>query len=175
MGSCHAVATYQASQAIYNVFDKVIVLYEGREIYYGCCSRAEEYFTKMGWENPPRQTTGDFITSITNPQERKAREGMEDLVPRTPQEFERYWKKSPEYAALLVEISQYEAEYPLGGHGEKELSAAKLIQQAKHLRPKSPYIISVPMQLKLCSKRAYQRYVMKSPAGSGTFCLCAGR
>ncbi|OQD90039.1 hypothetical protein PENANT_c002G09456 [Penicillium antarcticum] len=157
IGSCHAVATYQASQAIYDVFDKVLVLYEGRQIYYGSCTEAEKYFTSMGWVNPPRQTTGDFLTSITNPQERKARSDMEDRVPRTPQEFEQYWKRSPEYTALLKEISQYEAEYPLGGCGERDLAAAKHSQQAKHVRPQSPYIISIPMQLKLCTKRAYQR------------------
>jgi ABC-type multidrug transport system ATPase subunit len=156
------VATYQASQAIYNVFDKVLVLYEGRQIYFGSCTEAEKYFTRMGWVNPPRQTTGDFLTSITNPQERKARSDMEDRVPRTPQEFERYWKRSSEYTALLKEISQYEAEYPPGGCGERDLTDAKHSQQAKHVRPKSPYIISIPMQLKLCTKRAYQRYVWKN-------------
>lgn len=162
-GSCHAVATYQASQAIYDVFDKVIVLYGGREIYFGPCSQAERYFTTMGWVNPPRQTTGDFLTSVTNPQERVAREGMEDALPRTPEEFESYWKRSPEYAALQKEMKKYEIEYPLGGRGEEEVAAGKLREQAKHVRPKSPYLISVPMQLKLCIKRAYQRYVSQLP------------
>ena len=31
----HSVAIYQASQAIYDLFDKAIVLYEGRQIYFG--------------------------------------------------------------------------------------------------------------------------------------------
>ncbi|KAJ5151362.1 uncharacterized protein N7482_010614 [Penicillium canariense] len=155
-GGCHAVAAYQASQAIYDVFDKVMVLYEGREIYFGPCNQAEEYFVNMGWVNPPRQTVGDFLTSVTNHQERKAQQGMEHRIPRTPEEFERYWKKSPEYAALLEEIKQYESEYPLGGHGQEDVTAGKRTEQAKHVRPKSPYLISVPMQLKLCMIRAYQ-------------------
>lgn len=156
-GSCHGVAIYQASQNIYDVFDKVIVLYEGREIYFGPCNQAEKYFTDMGWYNPPRQTTGDFLTSITNPQERKAREGMERQVPRTPEEFERHWKGSPEYAALLREIEEHEAENPIGGHADQELHDKKRFAQARHVRGKSPYIISVPMQIRLCTKRAYQR------------------
>jgi hypothetical protein len=113
----------------------------------------------MGWENPPRQTVGDFLTSVTNPHERKAREGMEDRVPRTPKEFESYWKRSPQYAALLKEIKQYENEYPLGGQGQEDVTVGKRMEQAKHVRPKSPYLISVPMQLKLCINRAYWRYV----------------
>ncbi|KAF4238141.1 hypothetical protein CNMCM6805_006595 [Aspergillus fumigatiaffinis] len=149
--------TYQASQAIYDVFDKVIVLYEGREIYFGPCKQAEKYFTTMGWVNPPRQTVGDFLTSVTNPQERKAQEGMKDTVPRTPEGFESYWKSSPEYAALLEEIKHYESEYPLGGRGQEDVTAGKRMEQAKHVRPGSPYLISVSMQLKLCMIRAYQR------------------
>lgn len=157
-GSCHSVAIYQASQAIYDVFDKVIVLYEGREIYFGPCNRAEQYFINMGWSKPSRQTTGDFLTSVTNPQERQARDGMDKQVPRTPDEFETYWKKSPEYAALLQEIQDHETEFPVGHVAEKDLAEKKHEQQAKHVRPKSPYLMSVPMQIRLCTKRAYQRY-----------------
>ncbi|KAK9371409.1 putative ABC multidrug transporter [Lipomyces kononenkoae] len=156
-GSCHSVAIYQASQAIYNVFDKVVVLYEGREIYYGRCDQAEKYFVDMGWYNPPRQTTGDFLTSVTNPQERKAREGMEYLVPRTPEEFEKYWKSSPQYASLMREIEGHESEFPMDGNFERRLHKMKRFEQARHVHPRSPYLISVPMQIRLCTKRAYQR------------------
>lgn len=62
-GESHLVAIYQASQEIYNLFDKAIVLYEGREIYFGSCRDAKAYFEDMGWECPQRQTTGDFLTS----------------------------------------------------------------------------------------------------------------
>jgi len=51
-GSCHLVAIYQASQQIYDQFDKAIVLYEGRQIYYGPCDQAKQYFEDMGWECP---------------------------------------------------------------------------------------------------------------------------
>ena len=39
-GMCNAVAIYQASQAIYDLFDKAIVLYEGRQIYFGPTDKA---------------------------------------------------------------------------------------------------------------------------------------
>lgn len=156
-GSCHSVAIYQASQAIYDVFDKVIVLYEGRQIYFGPCNKAEQYFADMGWAKPSRQTTGDFLTSVTNPQERQAREGMEQKVPRTPDEFEEYWRKSPAYEALMREITEHEEEFPVGRDAEQELAEKKHEQQAKHVRPKSPYLMSILMQVRLCTKRAYQR------------------
>jgi ATP-binding cassette subfamily G (WHITE) protein 2 (PDR) len=34
-GSIHSVSLYQGSEAIYGEFDKVIVLYEGRQIFFG--------------------------------------------------------------------------------------------------------------------------------------------
>ncbi|KAJ5180646.1 hypothetical protein N7492_003856 [Penicillium capsulatum] len=163
-GSCHAVAIYQASQAIYDVFNKVIVLYEGRQIFFGPCNAAKGYFEEMGWECPPRQTVGDFLTSVTNSQERKAREGMNNKVPRTPDDFERYWKNSPHYAMLQKEISRYREEYPLGGAAGQDFNDMKRQRQAKHVRPKSPYVISIPMQVRLCVKRAYQRIWNDKPS-----------
>lgn len=157
VGSAHAVAIYQASQAIYDLFDKAVVLYEGREIYFGRADEAKAYFEKMGWYCPPRQTTGDFLTSVTNPSERQAREGFEDKVPRTPDDFDRYWRKSEEYKVLHREIEAYQKEYPLDNSDEvQEFRQYKHQQQAKHVRPKSPYVVSVAMQVKLNTKRSAQ-------------------
>lgn len=154
-GMCHAVAIYQASQAIFDIFDKALVLYEGRQIFFGPIGIAKDYFEDMGWYCPPRQTTGDFLTSVTNPQERKPREGFESRVPRTPDEFELYWHKSQARADLLGEIKNHEEEIGEGGLSAMRESHAQ--RQADHLRPKSPYVISPWMQVRLCMKRAYQR------------------
>jgi ABC-type multidrug transport system ATPase subunit len=157
-GSTHLVAAYQASQAMFDLFDRVVVLYEGRQIYYGRASDARTYFERMGWYCPPRQTTGDFLTSVTNPGERKAIKGYEGKTPRTPQDFEQYWRNSPEYQALLREIQDHEQRY--ASNSGEELQAfreSKHNAQAKHVRPKSPYVVSVPMQVKLNTKRQFQR------------------
>lgn len=157
-GGAAAVAIYQASQSVYDCFDKAAVLYEGRQIYFGPAHDAKAFFERQGWYCPPRQTTGDFLTAVTNPQERQAIKGMENKVPRTPEDFEKCWRESPEYQSLLEEINDFEGEYPLNENGTLEhLRAQKNFQQAKHARPKSPYLISVPMQVKLNTKRAYQR------------------
>jgi ATP-binding cassette, subfamily G (WHITE), member 2, PDR len=157
-GSAYAVAIYQASQAIYDLFDKAAVLYEGRQIYYGPADRAKAYFEGMGWHCPQRQTTGDFLTSVTNPVERKPREGYESKVPRTPDEFEAYWVNSTEYADLLGSIRDYEQEFPAGSEQQLEaLRESKHDQQAKHVRPGSPYVVSPWMQVRLNAKRSYHR------------------
>ncbi|KAH7142524.1 ABC-2 type transporter-domain-containing protein [Fusarium sp. MPI-SDFR-AT-0072] len=109
--SANTAAIYQSSQAIVDLFDKILVLYEGRGIFFGCAVSASEYFERMGWQRHARQTSGDFLTAITNPAQRIAKEGHENLVPRTPEEFEGYWHGSPEYASILEEIEQYQKDF----------------------------------------------------------------
>ncbi|CZR53514.1 probable ABC1 transport protein [Phialocephala subalpina] len=156
-GAVHLVAIYQASQAIYDEFDKAVVLYEGRQIYFGPCDEAKQYFVDMGWECPTRQTTGDFLTSVTNPSERKVRKGYEKNVPRTADDFEKYWKQSVQYKALKQEIQEHEEEFPMGGKTLEQFAASRKGMQSKHVRPESPYTISIPMQVRYCTQRAYQR------------------
>jgi hypothetical protein len=84
---------------------------------------------------------------------------MENRVPRTPDEFEAYWKKSSQCGTLAKDIAQYRKEYPLGGSAGQDFDETKRLRQAKHVRPKSPYVISIPMQVRLCVKRAYQQYI----------------
>jgi len=157
-GSTHAVAIYQASQAIYDLFDRAVVLYEGREIYYGPASTAKAYFETMGWYCMPRQTTGDFLTSITNPSERQPREGFEGKVPRTPDDFETYWRRSQEYKDLQGEIDAYRQSYADGAQqGEVDkLREGKQDRQVKHTRKSSPFIVSPAMQIRLNIIRAYR-------------------
>lgn len=164
VGSAHAVAIYQASQAIYDLFDKAIVLYEGREIFFGPTERAKPYFEEMGFFCPQRQTTGDFLTSVTNPAERTPREGYEDKVPRTPDDFDAYWRRSPDYKALLREIDEHNEEFGDNSEQLEAFRSSKRDAQAKHTRPKSSYVVSVPMQIKLNTKRAYQRLWNDKPS-----------
>lgn len=130
----------------------------GRQIYFGSTKRAKQYFEEMGWFCPERQTTGDFLTSVTNPTERQAREGFEKKVPRTPDEFEAYWRSSSAYSQLQKEIQAHEEEFPVGDQRKlEEFRAYKNDAQADHTRQKSPYVVSVPMQIKLNMKRSVQR------------------
>lgn len=156
-GTVHLVAIYQASQAIYDQFDKAVVLYSGRQIYFGPCEEAKQYFLDMGWECPSRQTTGDFLTSITNPSERKVRPGFEKKIPRTPDDFEKYWKASQQYKDMKAEIAEHEEEFPMGGKTLEEFQESRKGMQSKHTRPESPYTISIPMQIRYNTQRAYQR------------------
>ncbi|KAK4696934.1 ATP-binding cassette, subfamily G (WHITE), member 2, PDR, partial [Lecanoromycetidae sp. Uapishka_2] len=156
-GSTAAVAIYQASQSIYDIFDKVVVLYEGRQIYFGPTTAAKDFFVNMGFVCTERATTGDFLTSLTNPAERIIREGFEHRVPRTPDEFAAVWQKSDERARLLQDIEQFNNDFPVGGEHLEKFQQSRKATMAKRQRPNSPYTISVPMQVRLCTQRGFQR------------------
>lgn len=156
-GSTAAVAIYQSPQSAYDIFDKAIVLYEGRQIYFGRCDEARAYFEKLGFWCPERQTTADFLTSMTSSLERVEREGFEGKCPRTPDEFAACWKKSDEYAALRKEIEQYDKDYQLNGEYLEKFKESRRTQQAKVQRVGSPYTLSYNGQVMLCLERGFQR------------------
>ncbi|KAF2434531.1 hypothetical protein EJ08DRAFT_646484 [Tothia fuscella] len=151
------VAIYQAPQSAYDIFDKVIVLYEGFQIFFGKCDEARHYFEGMGFDCPSRQTTADFLTSMTSPAERVVRSGWSDRVPRTAQEFARRWKESPKRKTLMSEIDEYDQKYVVGGEYRDKFIESRRAQQAKHQRVKSPYTLSYVQQIKLCLWRGFQR------------------
>jgi ABC-type multidrug transport system permease subunit/ABC-type multidrug transport system ATPase subunit len=156
-GTTACVAIYQAPQAAYDLFDKALVLYEGRQIYFGRTTEAKQYFINMGFECPARQTDADFLTSMTSALERVVRPGFEDRVPRTPDEFAARWKDSAEHAALLTQIEAYEQKYPLGGETAQRFAESRKEQKARGQREKSPYTLSYIQQIKLCLWRGFVR------------------
>lgn len=113
------------------MFDKVVVLYEGHQIYFGPTKEARQFFVDMGFECPSRQTTGDFLTSLTSPAERRVRPGYEGKVPRTPEEFAKRWRDSQEFSLLRREIDSFDQEYPIGGESFKAFSEARRLMQSK--------------------------------------------
>ncbi|RMZ74607.1 ABC transporter CDR4 [Pyrenophora seminiperda CCB06] len=53
-GTTACVAIYQAPQGAYDLFDKVLVLYEGRQIFFGKTTEAKTYFYPIGGEASER-------------------------------------------------------------------------------------------------------------------------
>lgn len=158
-----AIATlYQASEDIYNCFEKVTVLYEGREIYFGSTTAAKAYFTELGFFCSSRSTTADFLCSVTNPSERVVQEGYEYRVPRTAAEFASAWECSPARAKLVAEIQHYQVQYPL------ESKVSPVVPLPITRRGRTSYRTSMLEQIYLCVGRGYQRLIQDlTPTISG--------
>lgn len=169
------VAIYQAPQAAYEVsathkptwcgsmtdmwqtFDKVIVMYEGRQIFFGRADAAKSYFERLGFECLPSSTVPDFLTSMTSQSERRILPGHENSTPRTSEDFARCWKDSPERQQLLQDIEQYAQAHPLDSQHYSQFSQARKAEKSSRQRQKSPYTLSYWSQIKLCMWREVQK------------------
>lgn len=149
------VTLYQASQNIYDTFDKVTVLYLGRQVYFGPIKEAKAYFERMGYKCPPRQTTAEYLTAVTDPAGRETFPGYENKVPQTAEEFEEYWKKSPEFQRLQEEIAEHKKTV---SRDETTHLLTESIQQEKQKgqRTGSLYTVNVFEQFRLNLRRAFQ-------------------
>ncbi|KAH8423632.1 uncharacterized protein LDX57_001391 [Aspergillus melleus] len=156
MGLASVIALYQAPQDAYELFDKVTVLYDGRQIFYGRVEDAKKYFEDLGFECPERQTTPDFLTSMTSPQERRIRSGCENWAPRTPEDFAQRWKNSVQRQNLMQEIEVYK-----NNHDQKlrleEFTKSRRAERGRFQSTKSPYKLSYWKQIELCLWRGWRR------------------
>ncbi|KAF9877262.1 ABC-2 type transporter [Colletotrichum karsti] len=154
MGMASAVAIYQSPQEAYELFDKVLLLYEGRQIYFGKTTEAKSYFQRLGFVCPRNQTTPDFLTSMTSPAEREGiiKRGHEKRVPHTADEFAEAWRTSSQRRQLSQEVDAYATSFRLSGSRTHfaDFLASKKSDQSWMQRWKSPYTISYPRQVTLC-------------------------
>ncbi|KAI9570995.1 ABC-2 type transporter-domain-containing protein [Boletus coccyginus] len=149
------VSIYQAGESLYEMFDKVCLIYEGRMVYFGPANEARQYFFDMGYEPANRQTTSDFLVAVTDPNGRRARAGVRG-VPSTAEEFEWYYWHSSIMQDNLEDMASFREQYV----GKKELisaySESAKAEHARHVQPQSPYTISIPMQIRSVMGRRVQ-------------------
>ncbi|KAN0061301.1 ATP-binding cassette transporter snq2 [Thecaphora frezii] len=149
---------YQAGEGLTQLFDKVLVINEGQQVYFGPTSEAAEYFHEMGFQRYNRQTTADFLVACTDVNGREVREGYEARAPRTAEEMAHYWRESKQGQANRREVEEYLAQQKATHTAEtvKHYKAVAREDKAKHTRNGSAYILSLPMQVRLAIKRRAQ-------------------
>ncbi|OKO98315.1 ABC transporter G family member 14 [Penicillium subrubescens] len=118
------VALYQASENLFNLFDKVILIEGGKCAFFGRTEEAKAYFENLGFECPPRWTTPDFLTSVSDPNARRVKPGWEDRIPRTADEFQATYRQSDVFKVTLTDIESFEDEIEAQKH-EREAARSK--------------------------------------------------
>ncbi|KAJ1967304.1 ATP-binding cassette transporter snq2, partial [Dispira parvispora] len=152
------VTLYQASENIYNIFDQVMVLADGRCIYFGPAQEARDYFQSLGYICPARQTTADFLTGITTRTEAQVAPGMENKVPQTPEEFETSFRRSQSYSRLQERIQAYREELEENRPDQRfrsRVQELKMGSSKSHFRQKSPYQTTYWFQVMACLQREW--------------------
>ncbi|KLU92926.1 hypothetical protein MAPG_11875 [Magnaporthiopsis poae ATCC 64411] len=102
------VSLYQASENIYGLFDKVLVIDAGKQVYFGPASEARAYFEGLGFAARPRQTTPDYLTGCTDEYERGYAEGYSsENAPHSPDTLSQAFRKSDISKRLDQEMAEY--------------------------------------------------------------------
>ncbi|OQE46403.1 hypothetical protein PENCOP_c001G07055 [Penicillium coprophilum] len=102
------VALYQASENLFDLFDKVILIDDGKCCFFGSSQDAKAYFERLGFECPPRWTTPDFLTSVGDPHARRVKDGWDHRIPRNAAEFQVAYRKSDIYKRNIADIESLE-------------------------------------------------------------------
>jgi len=137
------VSLYQASESIYSLFDKVLVICEGRQVYFGPATDARSYFEDLGFAAKLRQTTSDYLTACTDPLERDYAEGLNvSSVPDTAEKLERVYKSSAIFARMIEDKDAYKAEVTRDSTARDEFCRAVL--DDKHSLTPKRSVYSIP-------------------------------
>ncbi|KAJ3083470.1 hypothetical protein HDU99_009405 [Rhizoclosmatium hyalinum] len=138
---------YQASDAMYNLFDKVIVLAEGHCCFFGPTQDAVKYFEDLGFPKHPRDTSAEYLTTCAS----SGKISPKDL-------FDKY--KSSRYG----KVNEAEAErYLAPDHNEKARSlfferivARRKLQGSKGKQLDSLYSVPLSTQALMLLRREVQ-------------------
>ena len=150
------VTLYQAGEQIYELMDKVLLIDEGRMVYQGPASEAKQYFTDLGLHCPDRETTADFLTSVTHPAQRIYREGFKAQAPKTAEDFEQAFKNSPYFQKVLADIAEYEKHLQQTDHVDaREFKQTVKEQKSKRVSSRSNYTVSFWRQILACTQREF--------------------
>ncbi|KFX86808.1 hypothetical protein V490_08828 [Pseudogymnoascus sp. VKM F-3557] len=131
---------YQAGQSIYDHFDKVILLSEGHQVFFGRADEAESYFEVLGYVKIPGQTTAEFLTTVTDATQRRFSPGTAAEQIKTAADLAAAFRSSTIYSRLQREISDYQKE---------QTTESSLFST-------SSYNLAFPTQIWECLKREYQ-------------------
>lgn len=153
--TCTFVSLYQASENIYNLFDKVMVIDEGRQVYFGPAKEARAYFEGLGFLPQPRQTTPDYVTGCTDEFEREYQPGRSsENAPHSPDSLLASFKASPYQKMIENEIAEYKANLEQEKQQHDDFLVA-FKEGKRGTSKRSPYQVGFHIQIWSIMKRQF--------------------
>ncbi len=99
--------------------------------------------TSLAWS-----TTPDFLTSLTNAEDRTTRAAFKGRVPNSADDWAMIWASSTARARLRQQVHEYNSRYPMASPETlKKLENSSLL----------PFAIRIPQQISLCAVRGLLR------------------
>ncbi|KAK8877617.1 ABC transporter [Apiospora arundinis] len=128
-GCATAMSVYQGSDSMVPLFDKVLVINGGRQIFYGKATEAKAYFESLGFVCPERTTITDFLNSMSaEPGLRHVRAGGKGGIPATPAQFVDAFHQSEQYQAVTQSLADAASIAPVVG-AKREVYSLPLHRQ----------------------------------------------
>ncbi|KAI0830812.1 ABC-2 type transporter-domain-containing protein [Trametes gibbosa] len=157
LGQTTFATLYQAGEGIYELFDKVLVLDKGRQVYFGPPSEARAYFEGLGYKSLPRQSTPDYLTGCTDPNERQFAPGHSERdVPSTPEALEQAFMQSRFGAEMRESLGKYKQKMELDKSDQETFRQAVVAEKKRGVSKKSPYTLGFTGQVRALVIRQFQ-------------------
>ncbi|KAF1967356.1 ABC multidrug transporter-like protein [Bimuria novae-zelandiae CBS 107.79] len=154
LGLATIVTLYQAGNGIYDLFDKVLILDEGKQVYYGPREEARPFMESQGFICGEGANVADYLTGVTVPSERQIHPDFESRFPRNAGELELAYRQSNIKATMDQELDYFTTEEAkINTHNFRE--AIKL-DKSPRLSKSSAMTVSFVDQVKACVIRQYQ-------------------
>ncbi|KAL2012450.1 hypothetical protein VTN00DRAFT_5168 [Thermoascus crustaceus] len=154
LGLATIVTLYQAGNGIYDLFDKVLVLDEGKQIYYGPMKEARPFMESLGFACMDGANVADYLTGVMVPTERQIRKGYENTFPRNADAICAEYEKSTICMRMKAEYDYPKTDIAKSRTEEFKESVAN--EKDRQLSSNSPLTTSFPVQVKACIVRQYQ-------------------
>ena len=154
LGLSTIVTLYQAGNGIYNLFDKVLVLDQGKEVFYGRREEARPFMESQGFICDEGTNVADWLTGVTVPTERKIREGFESRLPRNADDLLSAYQKSDIKKQMALEY-----DYPTSQEAKDntaEFQSAVITQRDPKLAKNSVWTVGFLAQIWAVVTRQYQ-------------------
>jgi hypothetical protein len=94
------VSIHQPSTALFQTFDKLLILAEGKTCYSGAGSEAKSYFDRIGYEMPLQINPAEFILDLVNTDFTLDREGSDTRLVN----IQKQWESSAEFSSIDSDI-----------------------------------------------------------------------
>lgn len=148
------VTLYQAGNGIFDQFDKVLVLDEGKQVYYGPRDQAVPFAERLGFLCDPSAYRADFLTGVTVPTERAIAKGYEDRFPRNADELRAAYEETSIKQDMLAECDYHESAEAI--QNTADFKEMELRDKDKSLPKSSPVTTGPWAQVKSATVRQFQ-------------------
>ncbi|USP78023.1 multidrug resistance CDR2 protein [Curvularia clavata] len=154
LGLTTIATLYQAGNAVFEQFDKVLILDNGKQILYGPREEAVPFMEGLGFLCDPAANKADFLTSVTVPKARAIIEGYENKIPRTNDEILGLFQKSSLYERMKTELNYHQGEEATTN---TTLFKEEVAREKHKLLPNKPTVTAnFYVQVKTAITRQYQ-------------------